>query len=579
MGTETAPHHTDRDGQFANRMIVGGILLLLLPVSIVIIVFSYLSIPLLSQLLPRGYQPIAPARFDEALVLITSFQGEGTDAAEALDEQFADALTDIPYYSTGLRVGRLLEMPTSHTEASALADEYNARVVVWGDVTGRDVRVNLTLGFPVALIEPEQVSFLIEDADSEAFEQLVMLIMTQLELRNAQAAYSEYISVTEWSNRMPTDSSLRLDPVIVAFYQAEAERISSNEVAARRIIADALEAYGDAPLLLLEQAILLRNQARFDEALERTDQVLARDDSINGAYQLRADIYLLEGETNAALDDLSKALENDPDNPLILRTRAEAFRALEDYNAAISDYETQRDLQPNSVEPLLALAEIARVQGQLEQALDFYDQASDLTERNGQAYLYDSDILPAQADILIEMEDYETALVEYDQRLKDNPSDIWLISGKGIVLWESGDQAAARYFWEQNITNFSYDRAIGFNSLAWELYLRGYPEPALRYAEEAVDLAPTDPNILHTLGAVYLELERYTEALDFFEQALSEGLVYDQINRDIGHAHFGLGQYNQAIANYERYLGILPFAQDSADVLERLETARDRLAQ
>lgn len=568
------------DDVVSGRLLAFGCLLLLLPVLVVFAVFGYLGSPLLTLLLPRGSQPVAAAAPDEALVLVTTIEANRDNPANEIDAILLDEIREMPYYSNALRAGRILQTPTSHAEARSLGEQYDARLVLWGSMENDDLDINFTLLQPIHLIEPREFSFTIEDTDEEAYQQIALFSLALMEYRNSVLYYGGYVSVSEWLNRLPfDDEDILIDPVILTYYEAELERIHGNNVQAQFLIEDGLEAYGDQPPLLLMDSVLLRASGNLDAALEAVDKALELDDSLPGAYQLRANIYGLTNQPDLAVEDLSRALELEPSNLLILQERAEIYTDLLDYDAAIADYEALLDVEPNRYTYHMGLADIYRQLDDRDAALAAYEQAVEVARFD----LYSSDALgqayQERADYYVELQEYDLALADYDELQFISPLDQSYVVGKGIIYWEMGDEATARASWENDLTVFSYDVPVANNNLAWELALEGYYEAALPYAEKAVALNSKDPNLLHTLGFVYLGLGRYDEAVTHLDDSVNAGLYYDAVYRDLGDAFLGLGQYDQAIANYELYLRLLPFAEDAEQVEENIAQARQQLTE
>jgi len=571
---------SERD-PFANRMLLGGCLLMLAPLVVVLLAFGYLAAPFIYTVLPRGYQPIASAADDEALLIITTLDGTGGDNPSiAIDEAVESLFDEQTFYSYSVRSGRLLRTPTTQEEALAIAEEYTARAVMWGSYDSSDMTLHVTLRDQINLAEPDELTFTLDrNATQGEINQVAYFMMALLEIRNSVYYYGNYATVQDWLNRLPSSSNLVIDPLWVAYYQAEADRLAGNSPSAQIVVSDALGEYGDDLSLLLLQALIYRDSFALEEAVESVDKALELEPDYIPAYQLRAQTHRLAGDYAAAVADFDRVIDAEPENTEALIGRADTYEQLGDFRSAIEDYDRLIELTPNNYELYLTRARLNYENDQVNAALDDFDAA--LEAANSLAWPEDALVYVhrERADVYLELERYEEALEDYEYITSVYPWDTSYVISHGTVYWEMGDEESARGVWEQDLNLYAYnDLASAYNNLAWELALLGYYEAALPYAEDAIGRAPQNPNLLHTVGFVYLGLGRFEEALTYFDDALLNGLGYDGVYRDLGDTYLGLKDYDQAIANYEYYLNVAPYAEDAYEVYGRLEEARENAA-
>jgi Cytochrome c biogenesis factor len=124
----------------------------------------------------------------------------------------------------------------------------------------------------------------------------------------------------------------------------------------------------------------------------------------------------------------------------------------------------------------------------------------------------------------------------------------------------------------------AYKLSIAYLSLAYKLdphvvnvlnglsssYLKiiRYPE-AEKYAQEALDIQPSNSVTLDILGQIYLDTGRYTSALWCYQKALQA----DPHNRE---AYFGIGRYFTKLGNTNQ-------AQEAFQKVINLSSANDAL--
>jgi len=124
---------------------------------------------------------------------------------------------------------------------------------------------------------------------------------------------------------------------------------------------------------------------------------------------------------------------------------------------------------------------------------------------------------------MIQMAEYENALLFLNDTLKTDPNHNAAIYNKGLVFLE-------------------LDK----------------PDEVLVWFEKNQDVEPKDISTLNDIGRILLKLEKPEEALVWFDKALEidPNTVYILNNK--GNAFYGLGQYDEAISYYDRALEIDP---------------------
>lgn len=115
-------------------------------------------------------------------------------------------------------------------------------------------------------------------------------------------------------------------------------------------------------------------------------------------------------------------------------------------------------------------------------------------------------------------EESERAIAHWEERLRAHPEDVPARNNLGVILFQDGRVIEAVARWQQSLDIYP-DDGNAQNNLAW--VLATYPDPAIRNAGKAVDLAEKavghpggrNPTCLRTLAAAYAENGRYAEAV------------------------------------------------------------------
>ena len=84
-----------------------------------------------------------------------------------------------------------------------------------------------------------------------------------------------------------------------------------------------------------------------------------------------------------------------------------------------------------------------------------------------------------------------------------------------------------------------------------------------------MELEP-DAASLDNLALVYYKLERYQEALDHFNIALSLDPEQAASYRGRGDVHQAMGSYQAALDDFQKYLQLRPGASDRQDIEEKI---------
>ena len=140
----------------------------------------------------------------------------------------------------------------------------------------------------------------------------------------------------------------------------------------------------------------------------------------------------------------------------------------------------------------------------------------------------------------------------------ENP--VFFVEGK--VDWLLLEIAEPRTAWEYTQRGIFMQDEMDDVDAALADYL--HAEDLLEEIAERLD-DPTLPErllILHfRLGSIYLGRGSYQEAIHEFEILLAEDPELSGVNRHIGEAHIGLGEFEQAFASFQQELHLNPLNQ------------------
>lgn len=353
--------------------------------------------------------------------------------------------------------------------------------------------------------------------------------------------------------------------------------------------------------LLIGKAMLLQQQKKYDDALVITKQVLAIEEDNISAAILEARLLYQLGQPEQALDRLLSLLQKSPNNRR-LRLQYARLLANIDLAQALEQFQILVDGSPNDPEFLFSLGLVTLELGELErsrkafetliqngQQLDtshFYlgqiEERSENFQGALQHYLQvrsGSDFLPALGraiNLMVQLGRNEDAHQKMAAMRKKSPKDndrFYLLEAQAFSRFDQLDVAASlldeALKGNPNNTNLLFSRALinadrNFVSLA---------EKDLR---EVIKYQPNNANALNALGYTLADqTERYQEAYELIDQALNIEPSNPAILDSMGWVQFRLGNHDEALLRLREALKAFPDDEIAAHLGEVLWATGD----
>lgn len=196
-----------------------------------------------------------------------------------------------------------------------------------------------------------------------------------------------------------------------------------------------------------------------------------------GLLASRAQVLLNLHRTEEALFDIDRALERDPDNVRYLLLKSDICFAGGNIQESLRTLETTERLAPRSREVQLKLGEIT-----------FYGR------------------------------DYERSLKHLSNVTADDPNNRTALFMKGFVYKEMGDTGSAVQLLRRVCDRFP-DNAAAFEQLGILYAARG-ENLALEYLGTALELDPTNTNVIYALALFHQDRGDYDAAESLYRQLL-----------------------------------------------------------
>jgi tetratricopeptide (TPR) repeat protein len=115
--------------------------------------------------------------------------------------------------------------------------------------------------------------------------------------------------------------------------------------------------------------------ARYPQAILSFDRAIDLKSNFTEAYLMRARAFSAAGQTNSAISDYSKVIEQHPRDPQPLIERGRVYVDGKDYQSAIRDAAAAIDLDNSLPQAYTLRGTAVRAMGNLEAALKDFDQA------------------------------------------------------------------------------------------------------------------------------------------------------------------------------------------------------------
>jgi tetratricopeptide (TPR) repeat protein len=310
---------------------------------------------------------------------------------------------------------------------------------------------------------------------------------------------------------------------------------------------------------------------------------------------------LAKGDIGGAETELRGLLPSGKDNPEVQAMQGILLASKRDMSGAKAAFEKALDKDPNSLDALNGLLAldmtaknltpaVARIEqrvskqpnnpGLLFVAARTYAAAgqTDKTEKALRSVLQvDPDNLQAYASLgrlYASQNKLDAALSEIDTFLKRQPNHVGMQTMAGMILQlqNKNDEAQKRY---EAVIAVNPRAAVAANNLAW-LYAErgGNLDVALHLAQTATSQLQEAPEVLDTLGWVYLKKNLPSEAVPFFEKSVAKDAKNAGYSYHLGLAYARAGMKEKAREALERALQQNPQFDGADDARKTLADLR-----
>ena len=329
-------------------------------------------------------------------------------------------------------------------------------------------------------------------------------------------------------------------------------------------------------------------QGKYDEAIEKYDEILKRNPQNAAIHYNKATALLKKGKEFAAIEHFEQAGAIDKIGEIahrsygrlgVLYTQRNSFENAEKYLRKAVDIRPQNAINRYN----LGIAYLRQKKtnlalGEFTKAEEFGGKNSAMLENLGDAYL--------------SLKDYDKSLAVYNKLLKTTGRNIRILSSIGEIYYHQGhldkalnvfkkittyepttENARIAYLNMGNILTDSerfneaiemYNKALTISSkddsalynLGFAYKGAGHPEKAIITWKKAIQLNPNKPKHRMVIANYYYERKFYDEAEKEYSNILSKWPQIQEGHYKMATIYFKRGSYDYALKAYDRVINI-----------------------
>jgi tetratricopeptide (TPR) repeat protein len=288
------------------------------------------------------------------------------------------------------------------------------------------------------------------------------------------------------------------------------------------------------------------------EALLLAQRASEDENATASAWTWRAAMERAAGNTEAAFTSLEHALQLDPKHIGALRERATLHTVAGAYDKAIDDLRNGLTSQPGDRETSLQLARVYGLAGRVDEErriLEAFGQTQSGPQPSGN----EAGVIGSAKEIeAANSDDPKVAQPALEELIKKNPKSAPLLARLGeVTRLTDPEKSAASYLRANEIDAKNPKYAIGYAAALIRMRRFAEAEPILR---RVVAAAPNEYTAHANLALALYELKRFADALPEYLWLAATRPEVAATYFFIATAHDNLGEYQEALEAYEKFL-------------------------
>lgn len=312
--------------------------------------------------------------------------------------------------------------------------------------------------------------------------------------------------------------------------------------------------------------------------------------TVDGA-DFGAEIFYSMNNTGKAEKFLNKLIELKPDDLRAHLLLASVYTNQRAYSSATTTYQKIIELDPSRDDAHFGLGLVTLKMMKWKEAIPPLEKSIQLNKNNTEAYLHIGTAYQ-------ELREFDKAVQAYKQYLDSNPRQPWeAFNQLGLCQMETEEFADAANSFNKALEGLKDDITITYKlaqayekagqvddaATTYEKLAQLTPEDAKRYynmiimmynsakmpdkaaevARKMVELNPDDMEALYNLGFMYVQMEKYNEAIEAFGKVIEKNPGMEYAHLQIGYSYTQLKQYSKAAEAYKKMLEVFPDKEDA----------------
>ncbi len=317
---------------------------------------------------------------------------------------------------------------------------------------------------------------------------------------------------------------------------------------------------------LLDDAVRFLEQGRFREAEEIYWRILQTDPNHAGALHLLGVVRHLQGDHEAAIKLIGRAIELNPVNAVYRNNYGLPLHSLDRFAEALDSFRRALEINPRYAQAMANLGMAQQSLGEHEAAMASFREALNLEPYHG-------DALIKLAKLLEKLGRHEEAIELYEDGIGHAPCLHFYVNLGALLI--ATDRAAAAIAPLQTAMTLAPGCVPAHVNLGMAYHALGNHETALESLRRALELQPRHLDALKRYTAVLKKVGRSGEAIAFYEKAAA-GPANAETHVEFGNLLLSLGQSDRAIDQYRKAIelvaGRTPHAPREAEHHAECET-------
>jgi tetratricopeptide (TPR) repeat protein len=455
-------------------------------------------------------------------------------------------------------------LPRSHNEATALGEELDATVVIWGEVFSLhgevEIQPHLTL-IKRSMVFWNPTGSRSLDLSTAALE-ADLSQPSQLALRKEKAEQVSNLGLLaaayyyggrdiDRANAIlkriePRSSMSLLVEAQVAFFR-------DRRTEAERLCLEAATLDESDPWPYYTLGTMYTKLKRYDEAIASLEKALALDPDQDEFKLHLAIAYAWTGNENA-LDLYREVVERNPENSMVHVRMGWINTRLSRLEEAIEEHKLAIRLDPENVYAYRGLGYVYELNDSLPKAVECYKRGKELAPSNefravmcwflGRAYMRE--------------EKHDEAVAEFSNAIDLRPSDpifymVMLRSYRDMGRGEEGLGIVKEAVREHP------EDAQFLEVLAGSYVVLRRPNEAIAAYKEVIRLNPDLGDAYVGMGNAYMQLDSLDASVSNYRKARNLGTLYygyHELSRDIARAYLAQGKWDDGVEEIQRGLQV-----------------------